>query len=87
MNTQPLNTVSRAFRGLNFITPHVIGYESGHYAGRTMHIEISRENPPYWDTGPMYGVTIKRPNGKSLDPDPSRCCESLEEVREYLDSL
>lgn len=86
---------SPAFRGQNFITPVHVEYRSGMLNAQRVHVEISKESPPYWSQtvernpagGPMYGVTIKRPNGRSLDPDLSRSCQSLEECLEYLASL
>lgn len=94
MNTSPI-PVSRAFRGQNFITPHVVGYRAGTLAGKRVHVEISRESPPYFSQvvagdpkgGPMIGVTLRRPDGSRLDPDPSRSFSSLEEAEAYLAEL
>lgn len=85
----------RTFRGVNFITQDVVGYFRGHLKGRTVHVELSKENPPYWSQtvgkdpngGPLWGVTVKRPDGERLDPDPSFCAESREEALARLEEL
>ena len=94
MNLEPIGP-SRAFRGVNIMTQEIVAYYRGALGGRVVHVELSKETPPYWSQtverdpagGPLWGVTIKRPDGSLLDPDPSKVCHSEEETRAYLEAL
>lgn len=80
------------FQGTNVMTQEFVEYRRGTLGGRTVYIEISRETPPYWSQtvehnpvgGPLYGLTFRWANGGRLDPDPSTCVRSAEEVETYL---
>lgn len=95
MKTRVLTAKPSAFRGVNCITPNAIAYLAGQLAGAAVYIELSSESPPYWSQvvehdpngGPIYGVSIRRSNGESLEPDLSTSCSSLVEALEYLKSL
>lgn len=96
MKTQPLQS-SGAFAGSNFMTPILIGYRSGDLNGQRVHVELSEERDGGStfarmfhgdsDASPLVGVTIRRPSGERLDPDPSTVCGSRKEAEEYLESL
>lgn len=94
--SKPCPPSSRAFRGVNFITPSVVSRISGKLAsGETAHVELSKENPPYWSRtvggdpngGPIYGVTVKHPDGRDFEPDLSQSFSSEEDARAYIASL
>jgi hypothetical protein len=96
MKTEPIRHSAFDSTGVNFMTPEIIYRRAGTLAsGRRVHIELAQERPPYFsrvvggerEGGPIYGVTIRRPTGERLDPDPSRCLCSREEADAYIKSL
>lgn len=80
------------FRGVNIMTPELEGFAKATVAGSVVYVEISRERYPYFSQtvgrnpngGPAIGLTFKRPDGRKMDPDPSRCVHSPEEVADVL---
>jgi hypothetical protein len=95
-NIKPCPPSSRAFRGVNFITPNIVSRIAGRLAsGETAHVELAKENPPYWSQtvernpngGPMFGVTVKHPDGRNFDPDLSQSFSSEADARAYIASL
>ena len=87
MRTEPVEAWPRGnpFKGRNIMTPDVTEFRKGTYEGRIVYIEIARGTG--MSNQPIFGVTIREADGTELRPDPSKLCQSMSEVREYLESL
>lgn len=82
------------FAGKNFMTPSYVCCLKTEINGRTVYIEVSEENRPYWEemvegkphreARPMVGLTYRHADGSSLNPDPSTCVRGFEEASEVL---
>ena len=75
------------FKGRNFMTPVVLGFFRGVVRGETCFIELSRDDQegggPF---GPMFGVTVRHPNGDRLEDDPSCCFSTKESALDFINS-
>lgn len=70
----------------NMMTPLLIEYRKGNLNGETVHIELS-EGYSNISKRDLIGVTFRNYKGERLNPDPSKCFYSMEEVEAYLESL
>lgn len=58
------------FRGVNIMTPTVVGYYVGTYQGRVAYVEASVGSGLTEGTE-IGGLTVRRADGERFDPDPS----------------
>lgn len=85
---EPIHRPPGIFKGVNFVTPSVDEYYKGAYHGIPVYIELSH------GTGMLgydrvYGVTVRKSDGSEfgLSEDPSKCCFSLQEAKEYINTF
>lgn len=74
------------FVGVNMMTPDVLGYYQITIDGVTVYAELST-GEGLLTPGPIYGVTVRRPGGARLDPDPSSCYRSQKEAMQTIVDL
>lgn len=84
-----MRTTGRAprgvFQGSNFMTPDVLNYFTGRYAGAVAHVELSEGRGI---TGaPIYGVTVRGAKGATFTPDPSCLKHSKQAALHYIYDL
>ena len=76
-----MTTPKGTFRGVNFMTPEVLG----HYKLRKGWAELSQGRG--MEGEPIYGVTVRMLGGARLTPDPSKLLYSRAEALRYIQTL
>jgi hypothetical protein len=73
------------FPGQNFITPNILGYFRGEVGNRIAYVELSEGRGMAGE--PIFGVTVRRPNGANLDPNLSKLMHSRAAAMAYIEDI
>lgn len=80
----------QVFRGNNFMTPTVLAYyRLALGSRRVVYAELSEGRGMHGE--PIFGVTVRRPNGDRLTPDPSTMYwsrdDAMQAIRDQRDEV
>lgn len=73
-----------AFKGVNLMTPEVIGHWTRTRRGRAVYIEISTGRG--LDNETIWGVTFRHSDGSHVEDDPSDVVWSLKDAHELAEN-